>query len=73
MTTVQMRILISDVYHMPNWREKVAQMSDGQVVAIYYRFLKENKFVTEKPVTIKEPEVQIHQMTLYECGLKKGD
>ena len=73
MTTLDMRIQISSVYSSHNWKLKVQRMTTDQIIAIYYRFLKENKFVTEKPVTIKEPEVQIHQMTLYECGLTKGD
>ena len=76
MTTVQMRQQISDVYNSPTWRRKVACMSEGQVITIFYRFLYANKFETNKPkpvIQIKEPEIQMHQVTLFECGLAGGN
>lgn len=73
MTTVQMRKQISDIYNTPNWKKRVACMSEGQVIAIFFRFVNTNKF-SNKPEPIKmaqeEPTEQIHQMTLFECGLK---
>ena len=73
MTTIQMRQQVAAAYPSQTWKLKVQRMTTDQLIAIYYRFLKENKFVTEKPITIKEPEARFHQMTLCECGLKKGD
>ena len=68
MTTNQMRIQISDVYNTPTWRNKVDHMSDNQVIAIFHRFLKEDKFVTNK--TAKIPGEHTHQMSLFECGMR---
>lgn len=75
MTTSQMKMQISEVYNTPSWRDSVARMSDGQVAAIYYRFLRENKFNKKKAPTHRQPEEKpqienIHQITLFECGLR---
>ena len=36
-----MRRAIADVYPGDEWKDKVAKMWEGQVVAVYHRFLKE--------------------------------
>ena len=68
MTISQMRTQVANAYDSFRWRDKVARMSDGQVTAIYFSFLKNGKF--EKKKTTKIPGEKIHQMTLFECGLK---
>lgn len=68
MTTKQMRIQISDVYNTPTWRNKVDHMTDNQVIAIFHRFLKEDKFIKTK--TAKIPGEKFHQMSLFECGMR---
>jgi len=75
MTVQQMRIQISDAYHTPSWRNKVVNMPDEQVIAIYYRIVRTNQWLlsatnqntnqSEKP-----QEDSGHQMTLFECGMK---
>lgn len=42
-TVGQMREKVKWVYHSPNWEDKVDDMSDKQVAAIYYKFLNEKK------------------------------
>lgn len=44
----QMRAAIYDVYPGWAWKEKVDNMLDDQVIAIYYSFLKKGKF-EQKP------------------------
>lgn len=39
----QMRNTLSTVYQGEKWKHKVATMSDGQVIAIYYKFLATRK------------------------------
>lgn len=39
-----MRELVTDVYKGEGWKKKVDKMSDEQVIAIYYKFLKQGKF-----------------------------
>ena len=48
MTTDQMRHAISRVYPSENWRHKVDKMSDGQVFAIYQKFLAEGKLDSDR-------------------------
>lgn len=43
MNIVDMRYVLSQAYPGPGWKKKVANMSDEQVVAVYYRV------VTGKP------------------------
>lgn len=44
MTVEEMRYAISKVYPGDTWRNRVAKMSDNQVVALYYKFLEGGKF-----------------------------
>jgi hypothetical protein len=39
-----MRELVADVYKGESWQKKVDKMSDEQIIAIYYKFLKQGKF-----------------------------
>lgn len=46
MTVEQMRVYISECskYNKSqSWRDKVMKMKDNQVIAIYYKFLKEGE------------------------------
>lgn len=43
MQVEQMRIKIKFAYTSAAWQERVDRMSDGQVIAIYYRFLKQGR------------------------------
>lgn len=73
MNTVQMRDIVSNVYHTPGWKKKVEKMSDGQVQALYFSFQRREQ-IFNKPVPAPkapEPVEQIHQMTLFECGLER--
>ena len=71
MNAFQMRDIVSNVYHTPNWKKKVKDMSDGQVQALYFSFLRRNQ-IFNKPAPVPEAPMveQIHQMTLFECGMK---
>lgn len=40
----QMRKALEDVYPAERWRHRVSKMSDGQVMAVYYRFLYSGEF-----------------------------
>lgn len=44
-----MRQRVADAYDGLSWKEKVERMPDYQVVAIYYKFLKDGKFDEKKP------------------------
>lgn len=44
MTTNEKRAAIARVYSSESWQEKVAKMSDNQVIAIYQKFLADGKF-----------------------------
>ena len=43
MTVEQMRAELSRVYAGERWRKKVALMHDNQVIAVYRKFLEENR------------------------------
>lgn len=44
MSIEQMRCAVSDAYkHSDNWKKKVKDMSDDQIIAIYHRFLNSGK------------------------------
>jgi hypothetical protein len=47
MTTNEKRAAIARVYLSESWQEKVAKMSDNQVIAIYQKFLADGKFDCE--------------------------
>lgn len=47
MTTNEKRAAIARVYSSESWQEKVAKMSDNQVIAIYQKFLADGKFDKE--------------------------
>ena len=47
MTTNEKRAAIARVYPSKSWQEKVAKMSDNQVIAIYQKFLADGKFGQE--------------------------
>ena len=40
MNVNQMRVRVAECYPGPRWAEKVQQMNDDQVIAIYYRLSK---------------------------------
>lgn len=49
-----MREMVSDAYEGPKWKAKVSDMSDRQVMAIYYSFCEKGKFDEEpKKRTVK--------------------
>ena len=54
MSVQQMRAAIYEVYPGRSWKEKVNNMSDAQVIAVYYSFLETGKF-DRKPAA-KEPK-----------------
>ena len=43
MQLYQMRERVSQVYSGPGWKRQVEKMQDDQVIALYYKFLKEGK------------------------------
>ena len=51
MTTNEKRAAIIRVYSSESWQQKVAKMSDAQVVAIYRKFLADGKFDDHNVVT----------------------
>ena len=44
MSAQQMRAAIYEVYPGRKWKEKVLNMDDAQVIAVYYSFLEKGKF-----------------------------
>jgi len=44
MSLDQMRNTLLTVYPGERWKRKVSTMADGQVIAMYYKFLAERKF-----------------------------
>lgn len=56
------RNMIASVYDSVSWKRKVRDMGDGQVLAIYYKFLAEGKF-DKKPEKKKE---EFRQMTIWD-------
>jgi hypothetical protein len=43
MSVMQMRKLVQDAYPGKKWRDKVSKMGDGQIIAIYHKFLDSKK------------------------------
>lgn len=43
MSVEQMRAYVIKVYDNKTWRDKVARMRDGQIIAIYNSFLEKGK------------------------------
>ena len=43
MSIDQMRTAVEKVYPGEKWKRKVVHMSDNQIIAIYYDFLKKKK------------------------------
>lgn len=43
MTVEQMRESISKAYNTDSWKNKVKKMNEANVIAVYYRFLREGK------------------------------
>ena len=43
MSVEQMRAYVIKVYDNPTWRNKVAKMRDGQIIAIYNSFREKEK------------------------------
>lgn len=43
MSGYQMRMVVMNAYSGEKWRQKVAKMTDEQVVAVYYSLLKQGK------------------------------
>lgn len=59
MSTQQMRKMVSDCYDSETWKNKIKKMSDTQVVALYYSFLKRDKFAQKE-----KRDNSVHQMTV---------
>ena len=55
MTVSQMRSAISNVYSGKGWKEKVSNMPECQVIAVYYKFLNEGKFNKKSEPQEKKP------------------
>lgn len=55
-----MRLLVSKAYKGPKWKYKVQNMTDRQVIALYFSFCEKGKFdkKPEKPVQPKHIEVK---------------
>lgn len=66
MTINEMRKEISKVYTNDTWRNRVHFMPDRQVAAIYYNFLRTDKFNRAKEERKKKRKERNHQMTLGE-------
>lgn len=49
MSINQMRAAIVEVYTSNKWRRKVEKMHDDQIIAVYYKFLRNGKFEQRKP------------------------
>lgn len=43
MTNQQMRSRVAEAYSGESWKDRVAKMSDGQIIAIYKRLLASGK------------------------------
>ena len=49
MSINQMRAAIAEVYTGNKWKRKVEKMHDDQIIAVYYKFLKNGKFEQHEP------------------------
>lgn len=63
MSAEEMRIAIAKVYSGRRWKEKVHNMSDEQVMAIYFSFLESGKFDKKKKPAEKpnQPQEEVRQ------------
>jgi hypothetical protein len=43
MSIEQMRRAVEDAYPGEKWRRKVSRMADGQIIAVYHKFLDSRK------------------------------
>lgn len=60
MTIEMMRSMVSDAYPAESWKNRVKNMKDNQVAAVYFNFLRSGRFE-------KKPEkTQYRQMTLFD-------
>lgn len=70
METREMRRRISEVYSSLKWKERVANMPDYQVYAIYMSFKKSGKFETQEELDALKrayaPKNDYHQVTIDE-------
>lgn len=57
MLVSEMRDAISNVYNGAAWRNKVATMSDSQVIAVYHSFRAKGKFDKPKP-TVPDKKIK---------------
>lgn len=65
MNVESMRREISKVYPRAGWKLKVKRMPDAQVMAIYYNFLKNNRF--EQKIKQKQEKKPKHkQLTFFD-------
>ena len=84
LTVNQMRAEITKVYSTsPTWSHRVDRMYDDQVIAIYYKFLKDGRFNTvkkkfrlpEKRCSFKNPykNYQLKQTNMFDILKEKED
>lgn len=69
MSIEQMRVYISQhpKYNSPAWRDKCNRMPDGQVIAIYHNFKKQDYSKVRKEMKQTEKENQkYHQINMFE-------
>lgn len=74
MTIEAMREIISRCYKSDSWKNRCRKMNDGQVVAIYYKFLETGKFSVDKnarkspreEIVESIPEKEPVQLSLFE-------
>lgn len=71
MTVEQMRTEVSKAYSSSSWKKKVSAMPDGQILALYFKFLSDGKFSgaksEKKPVICKKATENISdQMSLFD-------
>lgn len=64
-----MRNMILDVYHSDTWKNKVKNMTNNQVIAIYNSFLKKGKFKGKK----NDNKQEYKQITIFEYMAQKGN
>lgn len=71
MTVPNMRDAISTVYPYPKWTERVKNMPDRQVIAIYHKFMNEGKFNQSKEAIEKLEFETAIQLSIWD--ILKGD
>ena len=55
MNIVDMRYVLSQAYPGPGWKKKVSNMSDEQVVAVYYRIVNGKPALSRKSAKTTTP------------------